>query len=77
MRGKSIVTKEELKKRLDERPFQPFKVCLASGNEIEVPSADHAHLHITGRTLFVDLDQGGTEIIDVLLITSLRLMEVA
>ena len=71
------MTKEELKKRIEERPFQPFKVCLASGKEIDVPTADHAHLHVSGRTFFVDLDRGGTEIIDVLLITSLRLGEAA
>ena len=71
------MTKEEIKKRLQERPFKPFKIRLAGGEEIEVPTGDHAHLHPNGRTLFVHLDRGGTEIIDVMLVTSLQLMEVA
>jgi hypothetical protein len=71
------VTKEEIQKRIQQRPFTPFKVRLAGGEEIEVPTADHAHLHPAGRTLFVHLDQGGTEIIDVTLVTALKVVETA
>jgi hypothetical protein len=71
------MTKEEIRKRLEQKPFKPFSVRLAGGEEIEVPTGDHAHLHPNGRTLFVHLDNGGTEIIDVTWVTSLRLKEVA
>jgi len=42
-----------------------------------VPTADHVHLHPNGRTLFVHVDQGGTEIIDVTLVTALNVKETA
>ena len=71
------MTKEEIQKRLGQVPFVAFKVRLAGGEEVDVPTADHAHLHPNGRTLFVHQDQGGTEIIDVLLVTALRVKQTA
>ena len=71
------MTTEEIKKRIGQKPFQPFAVRLADGQAIEVPTGDHAHLHPSGRTLFVHLDRGGTEIIDVRLVISLQTKEVA
>ena len=67
------MSKEEIRRRIEAKPFVPFKVRLADGATIQVPSGDHAHLHPTGRTLFVHLDRGGTEIIDVALVTALEL----
>ena len=60
------MTKDEIQKRLSQVPFIPFKVRLAGGESVNVPTSDHAHLHPNGRTLFVHLDQGGTEVIDVM-----------
>ncbi len=71
------MTKDEIRQRLQQRPFQPFKVRLADGQKISVPTGDHAHLHPTGRTLFIHLDRGGTEIIDVALVTSLEVGDTA
>ena len=71
------MSKDEIQMRLARQSFVPFVVRLADGVELDVPSGDHAHLHPNGRTLFVHLDGGGTEIIDVRLITALRLKEVA
>ena len=71
------MTKQEIKERLEQRPFRPFKVRVAGDGEYEVPTGDHAHLHPNGRLLFVHLDTGGTAIIDVPLITSLHVKEVA
>jgi hypothetical protein len=45
--------------------------------EINVPTGDHAHLHPSGRTLFVHLERGGTKIIDVALVTALEVKETA
>ena len=77
LREKDTMTTEEIKKRINQRPFQPFTVRLAEGKETEVPTGDHAHLHPSGSTLFVHLDRGGTEIIDVRLVISLQVNEVA
>jgi hypothetical protein len=69
------MTKEEIRSRLEERPFRPFKVKVAADGEYDVPSPYHAHTHPNGRLLFVHLDSGGTAIIDVPLISSLLLKE--
>ena len=71
------MTKEVIKKRLAAIPFVPFKVRIAGGGECNVPTVDYAHLHPTGRTLFVHLDGGGTEIIDVALVSSINVKEKA
>ena len=71
------MSKDEIQKRLDHEPFVPFTVRLAGGEAFDVPTGDHAHLHPNGKTLFIHLDQGGTEIIDVRLVTALRLKDVA
>ncbi|MBM3837171.1 MAG: hypothetical protein FJ398_04275 [Verrucomicrobia bacterium] len=69
------MTKDEIKRRLEERPFRPFKVRVAGDGEYEVPSGDHVSLHPNGRLLFIHLDTGGTAIIDVPLITSVHIKE--
>ena len=69
------MTKDEIKRRLDERAFRPFKVRVAGDGEYEVPSGDHVHLHPNGRLFFIHLDTGGTAIIDVPLITSVHVKE--
>ena len=71
------MTKEEVRERVLQKPFHPFKVRLADGLEIDVPTGDHFHLHPSGRTLFVHLDRGGTKIIDVALVTALEVKETA
>jgi hypothetical protein len=74
---KETMTKEEIRERISQRPFKPFKVRLADGAEIKVPSGDHVHLHPSGRTLFVHMARGGTKIIDVALVTALEAPETA
>ena len=69
------MTKDEIKQRLTERPFRPFKVRVAGDGEYEVPSGDHASVHPNGRLLIIHLDSGGTAIIDVPLITSVHVKE--
>ena len=71
------MTKDEVRERISAKPFKPFKVRVADRLEIDVPTADHVHLHPTGLTLFVHLDHGGTKIIDVALVTALELKETA
>jgi len=71
------MTKEQIRDSITQRPFRPFKVRLADGPEIDVPTGDHAHLHPTGRTLFIHLPDGGTKIIDVGLVTALETKQTA
>jgi hypothetical protein len=71
------MTREEIKRRLEERPFRPFRVKVAGDGEYEVRTGDHAHLHPNGRLLFIHLDSGGTAIIDVPLVSSLHIKETA
>jgi len=71
------MTKEEIRKRLDAKPFVPFQVKIAGGGQFEVPTPDHAHLHPSGWTLFIHLANDGTEIIDVALVSSIYLKEAA
>ena len=60
------MTKDEIRERINVKPFKPFKVRLAD-----------VHLHASGRTLFVHLDRGGTKIVDVALVTALEVLETA
>jgi hypothetical protein len=69
------MTKDDIKRRLEERPFHPFKVRVAGDGEYDVLSRDHASLHPNGRVLIVHLEAGGTAIIDVPLVTSLHVQE--
>lgn len=70
-----VMTKEEMKRLLDEKPFRPFKVKVAGDGEYPVPSLDHVHIHPNGRLLFIHLNDGSTAIIDVPLISSVHLKE--
>ena len=72
---KKGMTKEQIRDSITQRPFRPFKVRLPDGLEIEVPTGDHAHLHSTGRTLFIHLPDGGTKIIDVALVSAMETTE--
>ena len=74
---KADMTTEEIQERIEQKPFQPFKVRLTDGAEIDVPTGDQAHLHPNGSTLFVHLDRGGTKIIDITMVTALQVMEMA
>jgi hypothetical protein len=35
----------EIRRRLEARPFQPFKLQMTDGKEYPVPTPDHAHVH--------------------------------
>jgi len=54
------------------KPFQPFRVHMASDKAVDVPRPDFMHLSPTGRRLIVDKVDDTFEIIDVLLVTSVE-----
>jgi len=60
-----------LRGALKAAPFRPFALEMANGKRVPVKHPDYAHLSPAGRTLIVDDDDDGMEMIDVILITSL------
>ena len=71
------MTKDEIQARLEAKPFVPFVVRVAGGKDILVPSRDHAHIHPRGRTMHIFLDRGGSEIVDIALVSSIFSEEAA
>lgn len=66
------MTGEQVRRLYEATPFKPFRVHMANGRSVDVPHPDFMHLTPTGRRLIVDLEDDSSEIIDVLLITSLE-----
>jgi hypothetical protein len=63
---------DELKKAKDQRPFQPFRIRMADGREIEITHPDAvAWDPQTPRIAVCVIPGGGWEVVDVGLITSL------
>jgi hypothetical protein len=67
-----VMTKEALAKAIQRQPFQPFTLRLADGTEVSVPHRDFISMHPTGRTVIVYGEDEDLEILDVMLVTSLR-----
>jgi hypothetical protein len=66
------MTIEQLRKLHLARPFQPFVIHLADGRSLQVPHPEFLSQSPTGRTISVGLPDGTHEIVDLLLVTSLR-----
>ncbi len=65
---------EELKKMKDRRPFEPFLIRMADGRELPVKHPDAVSWDPDQiRIAVCGMPGGGTEIIDVALVTSLGL----
>lgn len=62
---------DRLRDALKTLPFRPFTVELPNDRRILAKHPDYAHLSPAGRTLIVDDDDDGMEMIDVFLITNL------
>jgi hypothetical protein len=54
------------------RPFQPFDVHLADGRSLPVGHPEFLALTPPGRTIGIGLADGTIEIVDLLLVTSLK-----
>lgn len=68
------MTKGALSKAVHKEPFQPFVLHLADGRAVNVPHRDFVSIHPTGRTVIVYGDDEDLEILDVLLITGLKIV---
>ena len=66
------MTTEQLRRVHGARPFTPFAVFLADGRTIPVRHPKNLSFQGGGRVIHVHHDADGPEIIDLLLVTSLK-----
>ena len=66
------MTIEQLQKMHQAQPFQPFDLCLADGRTLPVNHPEFLSRTPNGRTVAVGLDDGSHEIVDLLLVVSLK-----
>jgi hypothetical protein len=67
------MTIEQLRQLHLRRPFQPFDVHLADGRALPVEHPEFLSQSPMGRTIAIGLADGTHEIVDLLLVTSLKL----
>ncbi len=63
---------EQLRRMHQARPFHPFDIHLADGRQLPVDHPELLAMTPPGRTIGVGLDDGTIEIVDLLLVTSLK-----
>jgi hypothetical protein len=68
------MTVEQLKRMRDVRPFEPFAIHTADGRQFPVMHPENMILSRSGRTLTVENIDGLSEVLDTLLVVSLRPM---
>jgi hypothetical protein len=66
------MTIEALTRAYQTRPFRPFAFHLADGREVPVPHPEFLSFNPRGRTAIVMDERDGFDVIDLLLVTSLR-----
>jgi len=66
------MTIEQLRKMHTARPFRPFEIHLADGRSIPVDHPELLAQSAAGRTIGVGVPDGTIEVIDLLLVTSLK-----
>jgi hypothetical protein len=66
------MTLEQLRKIHQARPFRPFDIHLADGRVLPVDHPELLAVAPLGRTIGVGCADGTIEVIDVLLVTSLK-----
>jgi len=63
---------EQLKQMHSARPFQPFDIHLADGRTLSVEHPEFLAQSSVGRTIAVSHPDGVIEIVDLLLVVSLK-----
>jgi hypothetical protein len=66
------MTIEQLRTMHQSRPFQPFEIYVADGRVIDVDHPEFLSQSPTGRTISVGMPDGTHQVIDLLLVTSLK-----
>ena len=68
------MTLDQLREVHQARPFNPFRLQLADGNEVRVPDPEFLWFHPRGgRTVFVAGPNETVKIIDVFLVASIEI----
>lgn len=66
------MTIEQIRKMHRATPFQAFDIHLADGRSLPVDHPEVLSITPPGRTIAVGLTDGTTEIVDLLLVTTLK-----
>jgi hypothetical protein len=66
------MTIEQLRKMHQTRPFEPFEIYLADGRTIDVDHPEFLSQSPAGRTISIGMPDGTHQVIDLLLVTSLK-----
>jgi hypothetical protein len=66
------MTVDQLRKMHRAQPFQPFDIHLADGRSLAVEHRELLAIAPPGRTIGVALADGTIEVVDLLLVTSLK-----
>jgi hypothetical protein len=66
------MTTEHIRRLYETQPFVPFTIHLADGRSISVPHGDFLALGPTGRTVIVYQPDESFNIVDLLLVTDLK-----
>ena len=66
------MTIEQLRKMHQAHPFQPFDIHMGDGRSVPVEHPEMLAITPPGRTIGVGLADGTIEVIDLLLVTSLK-----
>lgn len=67
-----VMTVDQLRRLHQSRPFQPFEIHLADGRSFAVDHPEVLAISPPGRTIGVGVEDGTIEIVDLLLVTSLK-----
>lgn len=66
------MTIEQLRKLHQARPFQPFTIHLADGRRLHVRHNEFLSMSPSGRTIIVHHPNDDYDVIDLLLVTDLK-----
>lgn len=66
------MTVDQLRKMHRSQPFRPFEIHLAEGRALPVEHPEFLAINPPGRTIAVAVKDGTIEIVDLLLVTSLK-----
>jgi len=67
------MTTQQLRRHYEARPFKPFVLRMADGNEFPVRHPEHLAYFGSGRTIAVARGEDALEVIDLLLVASIHL----
>jgi hypothetical protein len=67
------MTSKKFRDHLHSRPFRPYTICMADGQELKVIHPDFVAVDPAGREAVVYDQKGKHHYVDLLLVTSIRI----